>query len=106
MIASFVLFTLMIIIRNHLIKNELVENIRKSKIEQNDSFFSKKELSDIHIVSEKMRIVDKNIYIVLLPEQDTIYLNQDFNNKNKFWVHYKKYEVLKYKAPVGYIIKN
>lgn len=106
MLLSLILFFLMITVRNHLVKNELVENIKTSKLEQKNSFFSKRELSDIHLVSEKMRVVDKDIYIVLMPQKDTLYMNQDFHNKNKFWVHYKKYEILKFTAPVGYIIKN
>ncbi|PRB05989.1 hypothetical protein CQ046_02090 [Chryseobacterium sp. MYb7] len=106
MLISLILFFLMITVRNHLVKNELVENIKTSKIEQSNSSFSKRELSDIHIVSEKMRVVDKDIYIVLMPQKDTLYMNQDFHDKNKFWVHYKKYEILKITAPVGYIIKN
>ncbi|WP_129039800.1 hypothetical protein [Chryseobacterium sp. CH21] len=89
-----------------MVKNKLVENIKTSKIEQSNSSFSKKELSDIHIVSEKMRVVDKDIYIVLMPQKDTLYMNQDFNDQHKFWVHYKKYEILKITEPVGYIIKN
>ncbi|PTT23155.1 hypothetical protein DBR28_19190, partial [Chryseobacterium sp. HMWF028] len=88
------------------VKHELVENIKTSTIKQSNSSFSKRELSDIHLVSEKIRVVDKNIYIVLMPQKDTLYMNQDFHNKNKFWVHYKKYEILKITAPVGYIIKN
>ncbi|MBB6331008.1 hypothetical protein HNP24_001958 [Chryseobacterium sediminis] len=106
MLISFALFFLMITVRNHLVKNELVENIKTSTIDQSNSFFSKRELSDIHVVSEKIRVVDKDIYIVLMPQKDTLYMNQDFHNKNKFWVHYKKYEILKITAPVGYIIKN
>ncbi|KAA2223923.1 hypothetical protein [Chryseobacterium sediminis] len=106
MLISFALFFLMITVRNHLVKNELVENIKTSTIDQSNSFFSKRELSDIHIVSEKIRVVDKDIYIVLMPQKDTVYMNQDFHDKNKFWVHYKKYEILKITAPVGYIIKN
>lgn len=106
MLISLILFFLMITVRNHLVKNELVENIKTSKIEQKNSFFSKIELSNLHIVSEKMRVVNKNIYIVLMPQKDTLYMNQDFHDKNKFWVHYKKYEILKITAPVGYIIKN
>ncbi|MBE4948103.1 hypothetical protein [Chryseobacterium culicis] len=106
MLISLILFFLMITVRNHLVKNELVKNIKASKIEQGNSFFSKNELSDIHIVSEKMRVVDKDIYIVLMPQKDTLYINQDFHDKNKFWVHYKKYEILKLTAPIGYIIKN
>lgn len=90
----------MITVRNHLVKNELVENIKTSKIEQENSFFSKKELSDIHIVSEKIRVDDKDIFVVLMPQKDTLYMNQDFHDKNKFWVHYKKYEILKLTAPV------
>ncbi|WP_288376411.1 hypothetical protein, partial [uncultured Chryseobacterium sp.] len=58
MLISLILFFLMITVRNHLVKNELVKNIKASKIEQGNSFFSKNELSDIHIVSEKMRVVD------------------------------------------------
>ncbi|WP_433631367.1 hypothetical protein [Chryseobacterium cucumeris] len=106
MLISLILFFLMIIVRNHMVKNELVKNINASKIEQKNSLFSKRELSDIHLVSEKMRVVDKDIYVVLMPQKDTLYMNQDFHNKNKFWVHYKKYEILKFTAPVGYIIKN
>ncbi|QBA21505.1 hypothetical protein EU348_09965 [Chryseobacterium indologenes] len=106
MLISLILFFLMITVRNHRVKNELVENIKTSKIEQSHSSFSKRELLDIHLVSEKMRFVDKDIYIVLMPQKDTLYMNQDLNNKNKFWVHYKKYEILKFTAPVGYIIKN
>ena len=106
MLIILILFFLMITVRNHMVKNELVKNINASKIEQKNSLFSKRELSDIHLVSEKMRVVDKDIYVVLMPQKDTLYMNQDFHNKNKFWVHYKKYEILKFTAPVGYIIKN
>lgn len=106
MLIGFVLVLPIGKVRNHLIKNELVENIKKSTIEQNNSCFSKRELSDIHIVSEKMRAVDKDIFVVLMPQKDTLYMNQDFHDKNKFWVHYKKYEILKITAPVGYMIKN
>ncbi|MDR4953930.1 hypothetical protein REB14_17250 [Chryseobacterium sp. ES2] len=106
MFISLILFFLMITVRNHWVKNELVENINASKIEQSNSSFSIKELSNIHIVSEKMRVTDKDIIVVLMPQKDTLYMNQDFHDKNKFWVHYKKYEILKFTAPVGYIIKN
>ncbi|MDW9382413.1 hypothetical protein [Chryseobacterium sp. JV558] len=106
MAISLILFFLIISVRNRLIKNELIENIKTSKIEQNNSSFSKKELSDIHIVSEKMRVVDKDIYIVFMPQKDTVYMKRDFHNENKFWVHYKKYETLGITAPIGYIIKS
>ncbi|MEJ5049651.1 hypothetical protein WH221_07410 [Chryseobacterium culicis] len=106
MLISLILFFLMITVRNHLVKNELVESINTSKIEQDNSSFSKRELSDIHIVSEKIRVADKNIFVVLMPQKDTLYMNQDFHDKNKFWVHYKKYEILKITAPLGYIIKQ
>jgi len=105
MIISLILFFLIMNIRNHLIKKELVENIKYSKIEQKNSTFSKEELSNINIVEEKIRTVDKDIYVILMPEKDTIYMNRDFYNKNKFWVHYKKYEFLKLTAPVGFITK-
>jgi hypothetical protein len=105
MVISFILFSLIINVRNHLIKKELVEKIKYSKIEQENSTFSKEELSNINIVGEKIRIIDKDIYVILMPENDTIYMNRDFHNKNKFWVHYKKYEFLKMTAPIGYIIK-
>ncbi len=106
MLVSLILFFLMITVRNHWVKNELVENINASKIEQSNPSFSKKELSNIHIVSEKMRVTDKDIIVVLMPQKDTLYMNQDFHDKNKFWIHYKKYEILKITAPVGYIVKN
>jgi hypothetical protein len=97
---------LMMKLRNHLIKNELVENIKIAKLEQENSAFSKEELSNITIVEEKIRAEDKDIYVILMPKKDTIYLNRDSRNKNKFWVHYKKYEFLKLTAPIGYITKN
>ncbi|WP_449397542.1 hypothetical protein [Chryseobacterium wanjuense] len=106
MVISFISFFLMMKLRNHLIKNELVENIKIAKLEQENSAFSKEELSNITIVEEKIRAEDTDIYVILLPRKDTIYLNRDFHNKNKFWVHYKKYEVLKLTAPIGYITKN
>jgi hypothetical protein len=105
-LMSFISLMLMDRVRDHLIKNELIENIKTSKIEQGNLSFSERELSNITVVSEKIRTLDKNIYIVLMPQKDTIYMNQDFYNKNKFWVHYKKYEILQMKVPVGYIIKN
>jgi hypothetical protein len=105
MIISLILFYLIMNVRNRLIKKELVENIKYSRIEQKNSTFSKEELSDINIVEEKIRTIDKDIYVILMPEKDTIYMNQDFHNENKFWVHYKKYEFLKMTTPIGYIIK-
>ena len=100
MIISFILFFLVMKIRNHLIKNELVENIKFSKIEQKNSDFSKEELSNVTFADEKIRTMDKDIYVILLPEKDTVYVNQDFHNRNKFWVHYKKYEFLKLQCPL------
>lgn len=91
---------------HHLIKNELVKNIKHSKIEQKDSAFSKEELSDITLSDERKNTIDKDIYLILLPEKDTIYLNQDSRNRNKFWIHYKKYEILKNTASIGYIMKK
>ena len=105
-IISLIAFFSMMELRNHLIKQELVKDIIASKIQQPNSNFSKRELSDIHISSEKMRVVDEDINIILLPRKDTVYLNQDFYHKNKFWIYYKKYEILGLTAPVGYIIKN
>lgn len=99
-------FFFMMKLRNHLIKNELVENIKIAKLEQENSTFSKEELSNITIVEEKIRAEDTDIYVILMPKKDTIYLNRDSRNKNKFWVHYKKYEFLKLTAPIGYITKN
>lgn len=106
MVISFISFFLMMKLRNHLVKNELVENIKIAKLEQENSAFSKEELSNITIVEEKIRAEDKDIYVILMPKKDTIYLNRDSRNKNKFWVHYKKYEFLKLTAPIGYITKN
>ncbi|MBO9690407.1 hypothetical protein [Chryseobacterium sp.] len=105
-VISFISLLLIEKVRSYWIKNELIEHIETSKIEQEESNFSKQELSHIEIVSERIRTVDKNIYVVLMPQKDTICLKQDFQNNNKFWIHYKKYELLMLTAPIGYIIKN
>ena len=93
-------------VRNHLIKSDIVETIKTSEIEQSNSSFSKKELSNINIVSEKRRTDETKIYVVFMPQKDTIYMKRDFHNENKFWVHYKKYEILGITVPIGYIMKN
>ena len=106
MVISLVALVFITKIRNHLVKNELVKDIRHSKVEQKNSAFSKEELTNITTSDERHRKVDKDIYLVLLPSKDTICLNQDFKDDHKFWIHYKKYEFLKITASVGYILKN
>lgn len=106
MMISFILLLGVTKMSHHLIKNELVKNIKHSKIEQKDSAFSKEELSDITVSDERKNTIDKDIYLILLPEKDTIYLNQDARDRNKFWIHYKKYEILKNTASIGYIMKK
>ncbi|KIC63743.1 hypothetical protein [Chryseobacterium taiwanense] len=106
MVMSLILLFLMMNVRNHLVKNELVKNIKTATMIQKSSNFSKKELVNIHFASEKIRVIGSDIHVVLLPRKDTVYLNQDLRNRNKFWIHYKKYEFLKLTAPIGYIMKE
>lgn len=106
MVLSMILLLLLTSLSNRLVRNEIIKHLKTEKIIQGNPVFSKEELSDIHISDEKKMTIGPAINIVLLPRRDTLYLNQDFRDRNKFWIHYKKYEILKLTASIGYIIKK
>jgi len=106
MVLSMILLLPVTSLSNHLVRNEIIKHLKTEKIMQGNPVFSREELSDIHISDEKKMTVGPAINIILLPAQDTLYLNRDFRDRNKFWIHCKKYEILKLTASIGYIIKK
>ncbi|WP_294298882.1 hypothetical protein [uncultured Chryseobacterium sp.] len=106
MVLSMILLLPVTSLSNCLVRNEIIKHLKTEKIIQGNPAFSKEELSDIHISDEKKMTIGPDINIVLLPRHDTLYLNRDFRDRNKFWIHYKKYEILKLTASIGYIIKK